>query len=131
MKKTLYMHFRMHKRNRNKLDDTILDLPIKGAVTTVEVAARGGVTVVGILSDDEKTIIWGAVKCYGVNYDKRLGREGAYNIAIKGDGVVTVNLDYDRAKDYAEALGHLVYENGVRVGLRKFQDIVTEDKNLG
>lgn len=118
MKKTLYMHFRMHNRNRNKLDKT-----------GVKALAQGGVTVVGILSDDDKAIIWGAIKCYGVNYNKAHGREGARNIAADA-GVVSVNLDYEVAKDYAVALGHLVYENGVTVGLEKFRVIVAEDGNL-
>jgi hypothetical protein len=107
----------MHNRNRHKLDKT-----------GVQALAQGGVTVVGILSDDDKVIIWGAIKCYGVNYDKALGREGARNIAAD-TGVVSVNLDYEQAKDYAVALGHLVYENGVTVGLEKFQKIVIEDGN--
>ena len=126
MKKTLYMHFRMHKRNRNKLDNTLVNA--KGNVITYEVEARGGVTVAGLLSDDNSHIIWGAVKCYGVNYNKRIGITEAANVAFAG--VLSKNLDYEQAKDYAVALGHLVYENGVTVGMKKFEQIVTEDGNL-
>ena len=126
MKKTLYMHFRTYKRNRNKLDNTLVDT--NGNVTILEAEARGGVTVAGLLSDDKSNIIWGAVKCYGVNYDKRIGITEASNVAF--DGVSSKNVDYEQAKDYAVALGHLVYEKGVTIGMEKFEKILEEDGNL-
>lgn len=116
----------MHRRNRNKLDNTLVTH--NGTTIIYDVDAKGGVTVAGLLSDDKSNIIWGAVKCYGVNYDKRIGIIEATKVAFSG--ISSKNVDYEQAKDYAVALGHLVYENGVTIGMEKFKKILEEDGNL-
>ena len=119
MKETLYMHFRIQdKKNHNKLGKT-----------GVNALARGGVTVVGSLSVDGNTIQWGAVKCIGDNYDKAVGRAEALKVATKSP-VVTKNVDYNMARNYADALGRFTYESGVTNGLKLFKTLVKLDKTL-
>lgn len=116
----------MHRRNRNKLDNTLVTH--NGTTIIYDVDAKGGVTVAGLLSNDISNIRWGAVKCYEVNYNKRIGIKESTKVAY--NGVSSKNVDYEQAKDYAVALGHLVYENGVTVGMEKFEKILKEDGNL-
>jgi dihydroorotase-like cyclic amidohydrolase len=117
MRKTLYMHFRLWKRNHNKLGMTG-----EGAL------ARGGVTVVGQLVQD--TIRWGAVKCFDENYDKAQGRRRADVLAASDDVIVTKNLDYIQARETAELIGHLVYRHGVTIGLTRAEATLREQKVL-
>lgn len=112
MRKTLYMHFRLYKRSHGKLGKTGL-----GAL------ARGGVTVVGYLQGDE--ILWGATKCFDENYSKSNGRSEALKVANQRVAV-TKNVPYDAAKVMAEKLGHLVYQNGVTMGILKFKEDLLE-----
>jgi hypothetical protein len=117
MRKTLYMHFRLWKRNHNKLG-----MSGEGAL------ARGGVTVVGQLVHD--TIRWGAIKCFDENYSKAAGRAGADEVASSTNAVVTKNLDYVQARETAELIGHLVYRHGVSAGLSKAKETLLEQKAL-
>lgn len=112
MRKTLFMHFRLYKRSHGKLGKTGL-----GAL------ARGGVTVVGLLNGDE--ILWGATKCFDENYSKANGRAEAEKVAMQRVAV-TKNVPYEAAKAMAESLGHLVYRNGVTMGIIKFKEDLLE-----
>jgi len=118
MKETLYMHFRIQNKNRNKLGKT-----------GVNALARGGVTVVGSLSEDGTIIHWGVVKCIGDNYNKAIGRAEALKVATKSP-VVTKNVDYTMARNYADALGRFTYESGVTNGLELFKMMVKLDGTL-
>lgn len=117
MRKTLYMHFRLWKRNHNKLG-----MSGEGAL------ARGGVTVVGQLVND--TIRWGATKCLDENYGKANGRRRADTVAESINAIVTKNLDYVQARETAELIGHLVYRHGVSKGMALAKETLIDQKAL-